>query len=336
MSNPAIAVLGCRRRDMLERIVRSLSAMDSIADYSVYVSLGCPESITREDALSLFQRDSIPIPVTVLQFQDPQAHAQNPLRFLRIQQHYAFILSELFEHRHHSHVIILEDDLQLSPSLLDFFQQTASLFEEDPSIACVSAFNDNAYPFSLLVFRRLGETPDRLRLHRASSFPNLGLLFSARTYFLLWANQPLHVTTNGWDHWLRIRVRSLGMDCVFPSLPRVRHLESANSTTAHGVLGKKLAKYPMDEDGPVDLGDIRYVVKEAYERSIVEMVTEEVVEVAKNWDEELEGASLEYSAGKNVLVMLEKDDLRRTRIMNNRVIVVPFVREVPSGFVRDA
>ena len=241
MSNPAIAVLGCRRMDMLERIVRSLSAMDSVADYSVYVSLGCPESITREDALSLFQRDSIPIPVTVLQFQDPQAHAQNPLRFLRIQQHYAFILSELFEHRHHSHVIILEDDLQLSPSLLDFFQQTASLFEEDPSIACVSAFNDNAYPFSLLVFRSLGETPDRLRLHRASSFPNLGLLFSARTYFLLWANQPLHVTTNGWDHWLRIRVHSLGMDCVFPSLPRVRHLESANSTTAHGVLGKKQA-----------------------------------------------------------------------------------------------
>lgn len=27
MSNPAIAVLGCRRMDMLERIVRSLSAM---------------------------------------------------------------------------------------------------------------------------------------------------------------------------------------------------------------------------------------------------------------------------------------------------------------------
>ena len=78
------------------------------------------------------------------------------------------------------------------------------------------------------------------------------------------------------------------------------------------------------------------MVKEAYERSIVAMVTEEVVEVAKNWDEELEGASLEYSAGKNVLVMLEKDDLRRTRIMNNRVIVVPFMREVPSGFVRDA
>ena len=91
----------------------------------------------------------------------------------------------------------------------------------------------------------------------------------------------------------------------------------------------------MDEDGPADLGDIRYVVKEAYERSIVEMVTEEVVQVAKNWDGELEGASLEYSAGKNVMVMLEKDDLRRTRIMNNRVIVVPFVREVPPGFVCD-
>lgn len=144
MSNPAIAVLGCRRMDMLEQIVRSLSTMDSIAEYSVYVSLGCPESITRDEVISLFQRRAISIPVTVLQFQDPQAYVQNPLPFLRIQQHYVFILSELFDHRRHSHVIILEDDLQLSPSLLDFFRQTASLFEEDSSIACISAFNDNA------------------------------------------------------------------------------------------------------------------------------------------------------------------------------------------------
>ena len=120
------------------------------------------------------------------------------------------------------------------------------------------------------------------------------------------------------------------------ALPSTENQFDRAALQGYGVLGKKLAKYPMDEDGPVDLGDVRYVVKEAYERSIVEMVTEEVVEGAKNWDEELEGASLEYSAGKNVLVMLEKDDLRRTRIMNNRVIVVPFVREVPSGFVRDA
>lgn len=178
------------------------------------------------------------------------------------------------------------------------------------------------------VFPSLAETPDPLRLHRAANFPNLGLLFSARTYFLLWANQPLHVTTNGWDHWLRIRVHSLGMDCVYPSLPRVRHLASANSTTAHGVLSKKLSRYPMDEEGPVDLGDIRYLVKEMYERSIVEMLVEEGVKVAKNWNEGLEGVSLDYSAEKDVMVMLEKDDLRRIRIMKNRVIVIPFVREV--------
>ena len=84
----------------------------------------------------------------------------------------------------------------------------------------------------------------------------------------------------------------------------------------------------MDEEGPVDLGDIRYLVKEMYERSIVEMLVEEGVKVAKNWNEGLEGVSLDYSAEKDVMVMLEKDDLRRIRIMKNRVIVIPFVREV--------
>lgn len=89
-----------------------------------------------------------------------------------------------------------------------------------------------------------------------------------------------------------------------------------------------MSRYPMDEEGPVDLGDIRYLVKGMYERSIVEMVAEEGVKVAKNWDEALEGVSLEYSAEKDVMVMLEKDDLRRIRILKNRVIVIPFVREV--------
>lgn len=91
----------------------------------------------------------------------------------------------------------------------------------------------------------------------------------------------------------------------------------------------------MDEDGPVDLGDIRYLVKRMYERSIVEMVSEEGAKVAKNWDEGVEGVSLEYSAEKEVMVMSEKDDLRRIRIMKNRVIVIPFVREVLQALHHD-
>ena len=144
MENPAIAVLGCRRMDMLLDIVSSLSSMASIQSYSVYVSLGCPEAIEQKEVESFIRLSKLPIPVTVLQFQDPQAFLEKPSLFLRIQQHYSFILSELFEKRRHSHVIVLEDDLQLSSSLLEFFEQTASLLDEDPSIACISAFNDNA------------------------------------------------------------------------------------------------------------------------------------------------------------------------------------------------
>lgn len=179
----------------------------------------------------------------------------------------------------------------------------------------------------------LGETTDPVRLHRASSFPNLALLFSIRTYSILWAHQALDTTTNGWDHWLRIRVRSLDMDCIYPSLPRVRHRASAQSSTASRGLSKKLEQYPLESEGSVSLGDARYVVKEYYERSLVEMLMGENATKVKEWDEGMEGSTAEYPSEKDVLVLTVKDDLRRVSIMKNRIIVVPLVREVAVAFL---
>jgi alpha-1,3-mannosyl-glycoprotein beta-1,2-N-acetylglucosaminyltransferase len=40
-------------------------------------------------------------------------------------------------------VIIIEDDMEISPDFFDYFQATFSLLMEDPTIYCVSAWADN-------------------------------------------------------------------------------------------------------------------------------------------------------------------------------------------------
>ena len=252
MNNPAIAVLACKRPSMVLRLLNSLVSLPSIDDFSLYVSFGCPESLHSLE----FTNHSI----SFLHYQDPKTLKAIPHPFLRIQLHYQFILQELFERRNHSHVIILEDDLELSPDLLNYFKQTSQILEADPSLVCVSAFNDQAS----------GENADPTLLKRTASFPNLGLLFHRHGYDVLWYKQPLAHTTNGWDHWLRIRAASLQVECIYPVTPRVRHLVSSESSTASKAFSMRLSNYPMVSE-LVDLGDLSYLIQYNYDRSLLHL-----------------------------------------------------------------
>ena len=49
----------------------------------------------------------------------------------------------MFFQGNHSHVIIIEDDMLFSPDFLALFEATAPLLELDPSLWCISSWNDN-------------------------------------------------------------------------------------------------------------------------------------------------------------------------------------------------
>ena len=46
----------------------------------------------------------------------------------------------------HSVIIVVEDDLDVAPDFLDYFAATYPLLLSDPSLFCVSAWNDNGRP----------------------------------------------------------------------------------------------------------------------------------------------------------------------------------------------
>lgn len=339
MQSPAIAIIGCRRVSMLRGVVESLFKMTTIDSYSVYISLGCPESLSEKDESMKELRYDYPS-LHFLQYTDPPG-ASIPPSFLRIQNHYVFVLKELFEKREHSEVILLEDDLALSPSLLNYYEQTFQLLYADPSLLCISAFNDNAYT-SLLITNRMAETFNVERLRRSAHFPNLALLFHREGYNRVWKNQKLDSTTNGWDHWLRIRIDSLGGECVFPVVPRVRHLRSDNSTTASSALSNRLEKYPLVEESSVDLGNVSYLLLSNYDQSLLSTVLESsyVSPVLENMQLSLSsflGSGRDLSSlydnelrwKEDLLVFVQgKDDIKKVKMYSDRVIVVFILREV--------
>lgn len=85
---------------------------------------------------------------TILEYQDNGARSDDiKKQYLRIHKHYLFIFQQLFEVYHHSHVFCVEDDLTLSSTALQFIQQLVNLLDSDPSLICLSLFNDNASLF---------------------------------------------------------------------------------------------------------------------------------------------------------------------------------------------
>ena len=47
------------------------------------------------------------------------------------------------------YVIILEEDLDVAPDFFSYFSQTLDLLEQDPTLYCVSAWNDQVSGFNL-------------------------------------------------------------------------------------------------------------------------------------------------------------------------------------------
>ena len=87
-------------------------------------------------------------------------------RICRIQQHYKKSLSRIFDDFPRADVaIILEEDLEVSDDIFDYFSQTYPLFKKDSSIYCISAWNDQGYQHSV---------KDASLLYRVETMPGLG------------------------------------------------------------------------------------------------------------------------------------------------------------------
>lgn len=86
-------------------------------------------------------------------------------------QHYRWGIDTLFEHSDkYTHVVIIEDDMVFSPDFLLYFFKMAPLLDSDPTLWCISSWNDNAFT------NNTDWNPKRV--FRTTFFPGLGWMMS--------------------------------------------------------------------------------------------------------------------------------------------------------------
>ncbi|XP_050558339.1 alpha-1,3-mannosyl-glycoprotein 2-beta-N-acetylglucosaminyltransferase isoform X3 [Spodoptera frugiperda] len=129
--------------------------------------------------------------------------------YYKIARHYKFALNHVFETLGHEAVIIVEDDLDISPDFFEYFLGTYPLLLKDPSLWCISAWNDNGKMEVIDMSR-----PDLL--HRTDFFPGLGWVLRREMWRKLAPKWP----TAFFDDWLRNPVNIDGKACIRPEISR--------------------------------------------------------------------------------------------------------------------
>ncbi len=240
--------------------MRSLLALPEVAHYDVYISQDGSHEPTALEASGWGSRN--PSLVTVWQKQRttlPPGAAAVPTHG-HVAQHYRWVLDKLFVERDHSHVIIAEDDMEFSRDFLVLFEKTAWLLERDPTLLCVSSWNDNS---------RVNLGTDPALLFRSSYFPGLGWMMRRDTYLqVLREGWPTH---SHWDNWLRANI--VNQDCISPSVPRNRNFGNVGTSMTTLAFTKEIAVVKFyDSKELVEFGDLSYLLRDSYTLRMKELV----------------------------------------------------------------
>lgn len=110
--------------------------------------------------------------------------------YYRITRHYKWALAQVFDRLEHTAVIVLEDDLDIAPDFFEYFASLLPVLRKDPTLFCVSAYNDNGKAWEI------SRSPDML--HRTDFFSGLGWLLTRD----LWREIGPRWPKSFWDDWM--------------------------------------------------------------------------------------------------------------------------------------
>jgi len=179
-------------------------SQDSDRDKTLWSMVNSPPYKDRLTAFQITERD---IP----------AKRVSAASYYYIANHYKKALDKIFSETDLDSLIILEEDIEIAPDFFDYFETTQRLLDEDPSLLCVSAWND------------LGQEKfvrDPYALRRSNFFPGLGWLLTRR----LWDELSPKWPTGFWDDWIREPEQRKGRDCIHPEISRTYTFGSSGAS----------------------------------------------------------------------------------------------------------
>ncbi|CAH2056339.1 unnamed protein product, partial [Iphiclides podalirius] len=187
ISNPILPVLviACDRITVKRCLDNLVKFRPNKETFPIIISQDCAHNATFHVIKSFTEID----PTIMLVQQPDLSEIQLPRAkvkfrgYYKIARHYRFALNHVLNTLRHDAVIIVEDDLDISPDFFEYFLGTYPLLHKDPSIWCISAWNDNGK-------REVIDLSRPELLHRTDFFPGLGWVLRRETWQQLEPNWP--------------------------------------------------------------------------------------------------------------------------------------------------
>ncbi|KAI5614606.1 protein O-linked-mannose beta-1,2-N-acetylglucosaminyltransferase 1, partial [Silurus asotus] len=251
--NIPVAVIAGNRPNYLYRMLRSLLSSHGVNPQMITVFIdGYYEEPM--DVVELFGLKGV-------------QHTPISIKNARVSQHYKASLTATFNlHPDANFAIVLEEDLDISIDFYSFLSQTIHLLNEDESIYCISAWNDQGYEHT---------AEDPSLLYRVESMPGLGWVLKKTLYKdELEPKWPTPEKLWDWDMWMRMPEQRKGRECVIPDVSRSYHF---------GIVGLNMngyfhevyfKKHKFNTVPNVQLRNINGLKKDAYEVEIQNLLRE--------------------------------------------------------------
>jgi hypothetical protein len=217
----AFVLLAHNRFDYIKRTIGKVLEARESEKFSILVSVDSKEleDAVREAVLSVPNPKEIPI--QYISSELPFATAAKFKGEPAIGRHLAAVFNHVFRQSLYEYVIVLEDDLDVSPDFFEYFASVGELLHPrhpaSKGLFCASAWNDHA--FSNLEL-------DPSRAIRTDWYPGLGFLIHRSAWLgNLESEWPIWDTQErNYDHWLRFHSTIMKTkDCIAPEMPRTHH-----------------------------------------------------------------------------------------------------------------
>lgn len=212
--------------------------------------------------------------------------------YYKISRHYKWALGQVFDQMSYQYAIIVEDDLDLSPDFYSYFSSLRFLLDSDPSVWCISAWNDNGKDG--YINRQKND-----QLYRTDFFPGLGWMMTK----LLWDELKPKWPESFWDDWMREPETRKDRACIRPEVSRTKTF--GKEGVSGGQYYKQHLQFITLNSEPVDFAtrNLDYLTQDTYEKEFVSRVRALPVlalqDVLSGQRAELTEVQLHYSSNKD-------------------------------------
>ncbi|XP_065884619.1 alpha-1,3-mannosyl-glycoprotein 2-beta-N-acetylglucosaminyltransferase-like isoform X2 [Dysidea avara] len=252
-----VVVIACNRPSVGRALDLLLKYRPSAQQFPIVVSQDCGHVETAE-VISRYGDK-----VTHIKPDLSEIHPGNLGGYYKISRHFKWALTQMFEVMNYNYVVIVEDDLDIASDFFSYMSSLRPLLDEDPTVWCVSAWNDNGK-------KEFIYTSANKLLYRSDFFPGLGWMLSKE----LWKELSPKWPQGFWDDWMRDPAQRKGRVCIRPEISRTHTF--GQQGVSMGQFYLQHLQYNVLNTDPVDFSkeDLSYLKKDRYDSVYLQKVAQ--------------------------------------------------------------